>query len=86
MKLLQRIPFSFEDRNYEIRILSGDNTINVVAFHNNYPVNGFRHYIKLPQKYNPQKLLNTDILNEIVCISQDDIIKRRWEKVVNILK
>ena len=86
MKLLKRIPFSFEEKNYEIRILYGDNTINVVAFCNNYPVNGFRHHIRISKNGNPEKLLNTEILKELVDITKNEVIEKRWEKLVTVLK
>lgn len=41
MTLLKKIPFSFEGKFFEIRILLDDNTINIVVFHNNHPANGF---------------------------------------------
>ena len=86
MQLLERIPFGFEEKNYEIRVLYGDNTINIVAFCNNYPANVFRHQIKLSKSVNSEKLLNTDILKEIVDITKNDIIKKRWGKLAAILK
>ena len=86
MQLMKRIPFILEEKKYEIRILYGNNTINVVAFCNNYPANGFRRQIKLSKNVNSEKLLNTDILKEIVDITKNDIIKKRWEKLVAILK
>ncbi|MCE5249039.1 hypothetical protein LLG96_02340 [bacterium] len=86
MELMKKIPFSFEDKTYEIRIYLGDNTINVVAFYRNYPVNGFRHHIKIAGRHDPEKVLNTAVLDEIVDISKDDIVKKRWDKVMSAVQ
>ena len=59
MKLLKNIPFDFENKKYEIRILFGDNTINIAAFQNNYPANGFRRQIKLTKNSTPEKALGS---------------------------
>ena len=84
MVLLKNIPFTFEGKKYEIRILYGDNTINIVAFYKNYPLNGFRHHIKIPQNAAPEKLLETDVLEEVLEISKNDITEKRWEKIERI--
>ena len=73
MKLFKKIPMIFEDKNYEIRILYDETTINVVAFHNNYPANGYRHQIIIPKKCNIRKLLEKHPVNELVEISKSDI-------------
>ena len=86
MILLKKIPFTFEDKKYEIRILFGNHTINIVAFYSNYPANGYRHQIILPKDVEPEKLLNTDSLKELMEISKNDIIERRWEKCLNFFK
>ena len=82
MTLLKKIPFKFEEKKYEIRILFGDNTINIVVFYNNHPANGYRHQIKILKNFDPEKLLETEAVKELVEISKNDIIQKRWEKLV----
>ena len=76
----------FEEKNYEIRILFGDNTVNIVAFYNNHPANGYRHQIKILKNFDPEKLLETETVKELVEISRNDILQKRWEKLVKTFK
>ena len=76
---------TFEEKNYEIRVLYDDTTINVVAFLNNYPVNGFRHQIKIPKRLDTKRILEMEAANELVDISKNDIIEKRWEKLLKVM-
>jgi len=82
MELMKKISFKYEDKSYEIRILSDKNTMNVVAFNNNHPANGFRYHIQIPQKMDPVSLINTDVLQEMVELAKEDIIKDRWKRMI----
>ena len=81
MILFKKIPFSFEAKDYEIQVFYNDTLINVVAFHNNYPVNGFRHQIKISKKIYRKELLEQDVVEELIEMSKRDIIEKRWERL-----
>jgi hypothetical protein len=66
MMLFKTDKMTFEEDNFEIRVYYNDKIINVVAFLNNYPVNGFRHQIKIPKKRNVEDLLDKEPDNEFV--------------------
>ena len=82
MILFKKIPFTFAEKDYEIRVLHNDIMINVVVFHNNYPANGFRHQIKVSKKLSMQKLLEQNVIDEIIEIAKSDICENRWEKLL----
>lgn len=75
----------FEEKDYEIRVLYDDTIINVVAFLNNYPVNGFRHQIKIPKKFDVKRILKTDAVKELVEMSKNNIIEKRWDRMLKAL-
>lgn len=85
MILFKKIPMKFEEKDYEIRVLYDDTIVNVVAFLNNHPINGFRHQIQVPKKFDVKKILKTDAVQELVEISKNDIIEKRWEKLFKAL-
>jgi hypothetical protein len=85
MILFKKIPMKFEKKDYEIRVLYDDATINVVAFLNNYPFNGFRHQIQVPKKFEVKRVLKTEAVKELVEIAKNDIIEKRWEKLLKAL-
>ena len=82
MLLHKKISTMFENKNYEIRILYDDRTINVVAFLNNYPVNGIRHKISVPKQYDVKQFLEKEPVKELVQISINDITEKRWERLL----
>lgn len=79
-----KIPFTFESENYEIKIFYEENLINIVAFKNNYPANGFRHQIKIPKYILVKKMLDHDVINEYVDMCKKDISEKRWERLMEI--
>ena len=82
MILFKNIPFTFEDKDYEIKVFYNDSLITVLVFHNNYPVNGFRHQIKISKKRSVKELLKLNVLDEIIEIARKDILEKRWERLV----
>ncbi len=86
MLLFRKIPIKCHDTEYEIRILYDDTTINVVAFHNNHPANGYRHQVKLPQKCDVHRLLETYPVPDLVEMSKNDLTEKRWEALSKIIQ
>ena len=82
MELFATFPFTLEEKLYEIRVYYSDKLINVVAFHNNHPANGFRHQIQVSQKTSVNELLEKEVINELVEISKKDISEKRWERLI----
>ncbi|MBC8400446.1 MAG: hypothetical protein ISR95_07030 [Candidatus Marinimicrobia bacterium] len=86
MKLFKKIPMIFEDKKYEIRILYDSTTINVVAFLNNHPANGYRHQVIIPKKCDIKRVLEKHSVNELVEISKSDISQKYWEKLAKVIE
>ena len=82
MILYKKYPIIFEEKDYEIKVLYDNTTINVVAFLNNYPANGFRHQVKISKKIDIKRMLEMDTVKDLVEISKNDIIEKRWEKLL----
>jgi hypothetical protein len=80
MKLFEKVPFTHENRQYEVRVLYDDEIINVTTFSNNYPANGFRYQIKVPKNVDIEKLLNLDNFRDFIEMAKNDIIENRWDK------
>ena len=51
MELFEKHPISFEGENFEIRVLDGDQSVNVVFFRNNHLANCFKHQLKRPKDF-----------------------------------
>ena len=51
MELFEKHSISFEGENFEIRVLDGDQSVNVVSFRNNHLANCFKHQLKRPKDF-----------------------------------
>ena len=85
MILFEKRPMTFEGMAYEIRVLYDNDRINVVAFRNNHPANGFRHQIIVPKKCDAKAILDQGAAAELVEMSKNDVIHKRWEGLSKIL-
>jgi len=85
MILYKKYPMTFEGKVYEIRVVYDSATINVVAFLNNHPVNGYRHQIKIPKKFDVEEILEANAINDLVELSKNDIREKRWETLLKMM-
>ena len=70
MFLFKKIPFVFEEKDYEIKVFYNADTVNIVAFRKHYPANGFRHRIKMQKGYHREKMgQNNTITFQIIVYS-----------------
>lgn len=84
MIFYKKVSFSFEEKNYEIKVFYDDKTIDIVAFRNNYPANGFRHQIKISKNLSVKEIVNQKVINELIEICKKDISEKRWERLLTI--
>lgn len=86
MEFFNSVPFLFEGENFEIRIFYDAITINVVAFLNGYPVNGYRYQVKIPKGCDVKRVLEDYPVPELIETCKNDIKEKKWEKFLMILK
>ena len=82
MLLYKKVLYSFAERDYEIKVFYDNNTINIVAFKNHYPANGFRHQIKISKNRAMKKILQQKVIDEFIEICKRDISEKRWERLI----
>ena len=82
MNVLKNVPFTFEGRAYDIRVLHDDKLINVVAFRDNHPANGFRHQVLLSKHLALDEALDHEIVEEVIEMARSDIRENRWERLL----
>jgi len=81
MFLHKKVPYSFTEKDYEIKVFYNTNTINIVAFKNHYPANGFRHQIKISKNLVMKELLQNKVIDEFIEICKRDISEKRWDRL-----
>ena len=82
MLLYKKVPYSFAERDYEIKVFYDNNTINIVAFKNHYPANGLRHQIKISKNLEMKEILQQKVIDEFIEICKKDISEKRWERLI----
>jgi len=82
MLLYKKVLYSFAERDYEIKVFYDNNTINIVSFKNHYPVNGFRHQIKISKNLVIKEILQQKVIDEFIEICKRDISEKRWERLI----
>ncbi|RLC37508.1 MAG: hypothetical protein DRH33_05725 [Candidatus Nealsonbacteria bacterium] len=84
MILYKKVSFSFEEKDYDIKVFYDDKTINIVAFRNNYPANSLRHQIKISKSIPIEEILKQKVIDELIEICKKDISEKRWERLTAI--
>lgn len=86
MMLLKKIPFTVEQREYEIRILYEPGMINIAVFSGNHPATGLRHQIQISKKIDVKEMLEKkgvfEVVEELISIAREDIAQKRWERLL----
>ena len=86
MELFNSVSFPLEEDNFDIRIFYDDVTINVVAFLNGYPANGYRYQVKIPKGFNAKNVLENYPVPELVEKCKNDINEKTWEILLNSIQ
>jgi hypothetical protein len=86
MNLFKTIPLPLEGKDYEIRVLYDERIINVVAFLNKHPANGYRYQVQLPKGCDAQRLLEKHPVPELVDSCRNDIMQHHWDPLSQIIQ
>jgi len=84
MQLFKKTAFEYDGKNYEVCIYFEDNLINILTFQNNYPANGFRYQVQIPQNAKIEKILVEENFSSFIDLAKNDIIENRWQKFTNL--
>jgi len=84
MQLFKKIPFRYNENNYDICIYFEGNLINISTFKSNYPANGYRYQVQLPKNVKIENLLDEKNFTNLIDMARTDIIENRWEKFTKL--
>lgn len=85
MNIFNSIPYTFEEKDFEIRIYYDEASINVAAFLIGYPVNGYRFQVKIPKKCDAEKVLEKYPVPDLVEMCKDKIKEKNWERLSKVI-
>ena len=80
MSGIEVIPFSFEGKNYEIRVVSDGFTIRIRAFRDNKPVNGYVYEVNSMTVFDLKKQIGFNAIQNLIRLAQNDVEQKNWEK------
>ena len=86
MNLFKKIPWEHGGEDYEIRVLYDNRTINVAAFLNNHPANGFRYQVQIPKGCDAKVVLEKHAVPHLIEACKTDIVEKRWEGLEGVIR
>lgn len=83
---MNTIPFTFEGKDYEIRVVSDGMTTYVRAFRDGAPANGYGYQVSFPVAFDLKKQLGVSAVDHLVDTAKRDITDKTWERVLEAIK
>jgi len=74
------VPFSFEGKDYEIRIVSDGATIRIRAFLNGKPANGYAYEINTITLFDLKRQIGFDGVKDLIQSAKEDVEQKKWER------
>ncbi len=78
--------FTAHGKNYEIHIQLTGQELEVRAYGNGQPANGYSYHITLETKHELSVLAGQDAVKELIAVAKNDVIEQRYEKLLQALK
>lgn len=78
--------FTTNGKDYEIQVNFYEQELKIKAFYDGQPVNGYSYQVKLDKVYDLKILAEKEEVKELVNIAKNDVIERRYEKLIQSLK
>ncbi|NQV15056.1 hypothetical protein HQ531_06320 [bacterium] len=79
MEIFDSVPFSFGGKDFDIRILYDEASINVLAFLKGYPANGYRYQVKIKKDCDVRAVLEKTPVPELIEKCKEDLMGNTWE-------
>ncbi len=86
MNNFKSIPFEFEGKSYEIRVVSDGTTIIVRAFLNGHPANGYSYSVDLPTAVDITRQLRIDPVQNLIETAIRDVKEKLWERYLEAIQ
>lgn len=81
----QVIPFEFEGKEYQIRVISDGATIYIRGFCDGRPANGYEYRINVTTAFDLKKLIRFQAITHLVELAKDDIRNKRWDRLLEAI-
>ena len=78
--------FQAHDKQYEIRISSSGNSIEIRAFCEGQAANGYSYNVTLETVHDLEVVTGQDAIKDLARIAKDDVLHLRYEKFLEALK
>lgn len=83
---MKTIPFTFEDKDYEVRVVSDGSTIYVRAFREGAPANGYSYQVTVPIAFDFERCLGLSAVEQLIETAKKDVTEKAWEGLLDALK
>lgn len=83
---MKTIPFSFEGKAYEIRVISDGVTTHVRAFLDGVPANGYTYQVSFPVTFDFERHFGIPAVGHLIDSAKQDITDKSWERLLEAIK
>ena len=78
--------FTAGGKDYEIQVQCTGRELDVRAFHNGQPANGYSYHVTLETAHDLSVLAGQDAVKELIAIAKNDVMEQRYERLILALK
>ena len=86
MQLLKAVPFSFEGRNYEVRVFAATGRYEVRAFLDGKPANGYSYFVDEVTNLDVATTRGYPAYEHLIELAKSDIQNRVWEQYLAAIR
>lgn len=85
---MHTIPFTANDKNYEIRLTCDGATVQLRAFdkETGKPANGYLYSVDINAVHNLKVLAEIDVIKDLIKRAKDDVMQKRWERLLHAIE
>ena len=85
MSAYQVTPFQHDGKEYEIRVNSDGLAVQIRAFLDGVPANGYIYQVNLTTAFDLKKIIGMDAIKDLIDMAKEDVKQKRWERFLEAL-
>ena len=78
--------FTAHGKDYEIRARCTGSNLEIRAYHDGKPANGYSYHVTLDVAHDLNVLAGQDAVKELAAAAKSDVEEKRYEKLLHALK
>ncbi len=86
MLQIKSVPFDFEGKHYDIRVVLDNGVFRVKAFIGDQPANGYEYTVEEITNFDFHHTHGLSAFDHLIDVARTDVKTKLWEKYVDTMK